>query len=191
MAVGNSGALGTGALTFANGTTLQATAPGLSIGNAMTLAASSTIDTQENILVLSGTLSGGAFTKTGNGTLVLSGVNTYTGGVTVSAGTLQGTADSLRGNILNNAAVSFAGGGTYAGNMSGSGSLTKVGPGTLILSGSNSYTGGTTVTDGVLQGTTSSLQGAIVNNASAMLTPSPWALFPSRMTSPRCIPILN
>ena len=38
--------------------------------------------------------------------------------------------------------------------MSGSGSLTKSGAGTLILTGTNSYSGGTTVSAGTLQGTT-------------------------------------
>ena len=33
--------------------------------------------------------------------------------------------------------------GTYAGNMTGSGSLDKAGTGTLVLSGSNIFAGGT------------------------------------------------
>ena len=37
--------------------------------------------------------------------------------------------------------------------MSGSGSLTKSGAGTLILTGTNTYGGGTTVSGGILQGT--------------------------------------
>ena len=76
------------------------------------------------------------------GTLILTGANSYSGGTTVSGGVLQGKTTSLQGNILNNAAVVFDQGtaGTYAGNMSGSGALTKTGAGTLILSGTNSYT---------------------------------------------------
>ncbi|WP_147157066.1 autotransporter outer membrane beta-barrel domain-containing protein, partial [Reyranella soli] len=95
------------------------------------------------------------------------GNNTYTGGTTVSGGILQGTTTSLQGNILNNAQVTInqATNGTYAGNMSGAGGLLVNGTGTVILSGSNSYSGGTMVTGGTLQGTTSSLQGTIVNNA--------------------------
>ena len=56
-----------------------------------------------------------------------------------SAGTLQGNSTSLQGSIVNNAAVVFdqAVNGTYAGVMSGTGSLTKNNGGTLILTGAN------------------------------------------------------
>ena len=65
----------------------------------------------------------GSLTKSGAGTLILTGNNTYAGGTTVSAGTLQGDTTSLQGNILNNANVTFnqTTDGTYAGKMSGSG----------------------------------------------------------------------
>ena len=71
-----------------------------------------------------GSMSGtGVLTKSGAGTLILTGANTYTGGTTVSAGTLQGNTASLQGNIANNAAVTFdqVASGTYAGAMSGNG----------------------------------------------------------------------
>jgi autotransporter-associated beta strand protein len=113
---------------------------------------------------------GGSLTKTGIGNLTLSGANTYSGGTTVSAGTLTGTTTSLQGAITNNAAVVFAqvADGTYAGAMDGSGTLTKTGIGNLTLSGANTYSGGTTVSAGTLTGTTTSLQGAIVNNAAVV-----------------------
>ncbi|MGJ8658075.1 MAG: autotransporter-associated beta strand repeat-containing protein [Akkermansiaceae bacterium] len=98
----------------------------------------------------------GGLTKLGAGTLSLGGTNTYTSGTTVSTGTLQGNSTSLQGNIINNAALHFnqASNGIYAGLVSGSGSLTKIGVGTLTLSGTNTYTGGTTVEAGtLLQGT--------------------------------------
>jgi autotransporter-associated beta strand protein len=109
-------------------------------------------------------------TKQNTGTLILTGANTYSGGTTVSAGVLQGTTTSLQGNILNNASVVFdqSTTGTYAGIMSGTGSLTKQNTGTVILTGTNTYSGGTTVSAGVLQGTTTSLQGNILHNASVV-----------------------
>ncbi len=47
----------------------------------------------------------------------------------------------------------------------GTGGLTKDDYGTLVLKGANTYTGGTVVRAGVLQGDTTSLQGSFVNNA--------------------------
>ena len=84
--------------------------------------------------------------------MILTGDNNYSGGTTVSAGVLQGNTDSLKGNITNNASVVFdqANTGTYAGVMSGTGSLTKQSGGTLILTGDNNYSGGTNLNGGIL-----------------------------------------
>ncbi|TCK30362.1 autotransporter-associated beta strand protein [Ancylobacter aquaticus] len=57
-------------------------------------------------------------------------------------------------------------GGTGA--NAGSWGLVKTGAGTLTLTGANSYTGGTTVSGGVLRGNSTSLKGGIVNNASVV-----------------------
>jgi autotransporter-associated beta strand protein len=93
-----------------------------------------------------------AVNVSGGGTLTRTGANTYSGGTTVSAGTLQGTTTSLQGNITDNAAVVFnqATNGTYAGFMSGTGSLAVTGGGTITLTGANTYSGGTTVNGGTL-----------------------------------------
>lgn len=74
----------------------------------------------------------------------------------------------MQGAIANNANVEFQqlSDGSYTGARPGFGQLTKSGAGMLTLSGVNTYLGGTTVSEGVLRGTTASLQGAIVNNAS-------------------------
>ena len=89
--------------------------------------------------------------------LILTASNGYTGGTTVTAGTMQlgdGVANNgyVQGNILNNATVVFANPAaqTYSGTISGSGSLTKLGGGVLARSGTNTYIGPTTVSQGKL-----------------------------------------
>lgn len=104
-----------------------------------------------------GSISGtGGITKLGDGVLTLSGLNTFTGELTVQAGVLQlGNATifgSVDANIINNAALVFNRSNdiTYSGSISGSGSLEQAGSATLTLSGANSYTGLTTITTGTL-----------------------------------------
>ena len=106
--------------------------------------------------------------------MTLSGANTYSGGTMVSAGSLTGTTTSLQGAIVDNANVTFnqATNGTYAGVLSGTGTLTKSGAGTVSLSGANTYSGGTTVSAGILQGDTTSLQGNLVDNANVTFNQS-------------------
>ena len=117
---------------------------------------------------------GGSLVMNGNGTLTLSGTNTYTGGTTVSAGTLQigngGVTGSIVGDVTDNAtfAINRSDTFTFGGNISGTGGFQQNGTGTLILTGTNSYAGGTTVSAGTLQGNTTSLQGNIVNNAAVV-----------------------
>ncbi len=82
-----------------------------------------------------GNLSGSAnLVKVGFGTQQLTGVNTYTGRTTISAGTLQLGSGSLPGPIVGNGSLVKAGNGT-----------------TLTLSGANGYTGGTTIIGGTLR----------------------------------------
>lgn len=58
---------------------------------------------------------------------------------------------------------------TVSSPLIGDGGLTKTDLGTLILSGTNSYTGGTRVAGGTLQGNTQSLQGPILVDAAGTL----------------------
>ncbi|MEK7865430.1 MAG: autotransporter-associated beta strand repeat-containing protein, partial [Planctomycetota bacterium] len=102
----------------------------------------------------SGDINGaGSVTKQGTGTVVFTGANSYTGGTTVSAGTLQGNTDSLQGNILNNSSLVFDQvlGGTYEGVVSGTGTFTKQGAGSLQLNSAQTYTGATMVNEGILR----------------------------------------
>jgi autotransporter-associated beta strand protein len=97
---------------------------------------------------------GGALIKVGTGTLILSGANTYTGGTTISEGTLQIGNGILTGSILgpvvDNGALVFdrLDGVTFGGVISGTGSLTQSGGSPLILTGDNTYAGGTTISAG-------------------------------------------
>lgn len=102
-----------------------------------------------------GNVSGsGSLVANGPGMLTMTGSNTYTGGTTVSAGTLQGNALSLQGNVTNNAAVVFnqTANGTYAGSATGSGSLTKTGAAQLTLPEANNFgsSGGIAINQGTL-----------------------------------------
>lgn len=110
-----------------------------------------------SITTYAGAISGnGTFEKLGNNLLTLSGANTYTGTTTISAGTLQigtgGTTGSISGNIVNNAFLTFyrSNSFTFGNVISGTGSVTKTGAGTLTLSAANTYTGGTSVAQGTL-----------------------------------------
>ncbi len=101
---------------------------------------------------LENTLSGsGSLVKTGTGELTLSGDNTYSGGTTITGGTLMADhADSLGTGAIANSGVLQVGEGELENMLSGSGSLVKTGTGELTLSGDNSYSGATTITDGTL-----------------------------------------
>jgi fibronectin-binding autotransporter adhesin len=173
LTVGNNGALGLGGLTMADGTTLQSGAANLSLGNAVTLGGAASVDTQANNLTLSGVISGsGSLVKTGSGALVLTGANTYGGGTFVNAGTLQGDTTSLQGDIVDNAKVVFdqAVAGTYAGILSGSGSLFKQNTGLLVLDGNSSgFSGTTTVSAGALEIGDANTPGAMLGGAVTVL----------------------
>ncbi|MBO3275835.1 autotransporter outer membrane beta-barrel domain-containing protein [Pseudomonas schmalbachii] len=120
------------------------------------------------------TASGSALTVSA-GTLILSGATPHVGSTTISGGTLQigngGTTGSVPGDILNDGTLVFdrSDAVTYAGTISGSGSLTKNGAGLLTLTGDNTYSGLTTISGGILQlgdgGTSGSVAGDIVNDA--------------------------
>jgi autotransporter-associated beta strand protein len=117
--------------------------------------------------VFSGAITGeGALTKSGTGALTLTGPKSFTGGITVSEGRLQGNTSSLAGDIVNDGVLSFAQEteGVYAGAISGSGLLEKTGAGRLTLTQAQTYTGGISILAGALQGDAASLRGDIAND---------------------------
>ncbi|EDB6889622.1 autotransporter outer membrane beta-barrel domain-containing protein [Salmonella enterica subsp. enterica serovar Tennessee] len=97
----------------------------------------------------------GQVVKSGDETLTLSGANSYTGGTTISGGTLVASnVEALgSGDVTDNATLELNTGGDFDNNIGGTGSVVKSGDKTLTLSGANSYTGGTTISGGTLVAT--------------------------------------
>ncbi|MDO3825040.1 autotransporter-associated beta strand repeat-containing protein [Salmonella enterica] len=95
---------------------------------------------------------GTSLIKQGAGTLILNAENTYTGGTTISGGTLVATnVDALgSGDVTDDATLELNTGGTFDNAISGSGQVVKSGDDVLTLSGANSYSGGTLISDGTL-----------------------------------------
>ena len=203
FAVGSQTATLSGTTTLSANATLKTASTASLSGNKMVL--SGPVNLGSNVLTLSPGASGtnatpieitgavngtGAIVVDGTGSSVLlSGANGYTGGTTISSGTLRagsGTALGtgalavnaggldLNGQSLAIGALSGSNGGVIASSVVGAASLTtnsavtsnylgtisdglgvvsvvKTGVGTLELSGSNGYTGGTTVTAGRIQ----------------------------------------
>ncbi|MGK7293030.1 autotransporter-associated beta strand repeat-containing protein, partial [Salmonella enterica] len=94
----------------------------------------------------------GQVVKSGDDTLTLSGVNTYTGGTLISGGTLVASnVEALgTGDVTDNATLVLNTGGDFDNAIGSSGKVEKSGDDTLTLSGSNTYTGGTTISGGTL-----------------------------------------
>lgn len=119
-------------------------------GNSQTLAeltGSGTVTNSAGVLTLDeatstsfgGVIAGaGSVTKTGVGTAVLSGANTYTGGTLISAGTLQvgngGSTGVVVGSITNNGALAFNRTDQYSltNTLSGTGVIVQNGTGMLV-----------------------------------------------------------
>jgi len=87
---------------------------------------------RSNAYTFGGLISGsGSLVQMGSGTTILTADNTYSGGTTISAGTLQigngGTTGSIIGNVTDNATLAFDRGDsvTFGGVISGAGALSR------------------------------------------------------------------
>ncbi len=147
-------------------------------------AAVSPATTSFNNSAIDYTLSGspiaaGSLVKSGTGTVTLLNANTYNGTTTISQGVLQlgsGTTDGslpAASAVTNNASLVYNLGGnqTAANLITGTGSLTKKGFGTLTLTGANTYSGGTSVQQGLLVASSNSMNGGPISiDSGATLT---------------------
>lgn len=149
LAVSSDANLGdvSGALSF-DGGTLKVTGTGFTTtGRSITLGNNGggfDIADAGNTFTLSQDISGaGLLAKSGDGTLVLTGTNRYTGGTLVQGGTLVGDATSIRGELGNAGRVVFdqASDATFDDDIAGlsgtNGTMFKKGAGKLTLAGSS------------------------------------------------------
>ncbi|OHM12109.1 AIDA autotransporter [Salmonella enterica subsp. enterica serovar Inverness] len=116
----------------------------------VTIAESATLELSQG--TLDNNVTGeGQIVKSGSDELIVTGDNTYSGGTTITGGTLTADhADSLGTGTIANSGVLQVGEGELENTLSGTGSLVKIGTGELTLNGDNDYSGGTTIDDGVL-----------------------------------------
>ncbi|MFL9965997.1 ESPR-type extended signal peptide-containing protein, partial [Paraburkholderia sediminicola] len=185
-------------LTF-NGGTLRTTVGLTNVTRPITLNTTGTIDNAGNNDSFNGLIDGvGSLTSTGTGNLTLAANNTYSGGTVLAAGTLtMGNASALGTGILAmaagttldflgsytvNNAVTLSGSPTFnvntgltttwTGNISDGtspGVLNRTGAGTLVLSGTSTYSGGSTLGSGTVVATDGSVLGTgVISNSAAL-----------------------
>ena len=167
LSLANAAALGSGNITFGGGT-LQFSASNTQDYSAKIVSSSAAIaiDTNGQSLTFNNPLAAsnsGGLAVIGNGALTLNASNAFSGSTLISRGTLQlgsgGAAGALPfgSTITNNGVLVFTRNNTVtqgtdfgAAAISGTGSLSQGGNGTVVLNTSNNYSGATNVNVGTL-----------------------------------------
>jgi autotransporter-associated beta strand protein len=149
----------------------------------------------------------GAFSKDGNGTLLLNTANggTYSGAITVNAGKIQigGSTSNAFTNLNNSATINLAAANTsldlfpnsgfvgFTPVISGSGAVNKFGGGSLTLSGLNLFTGAVSVNLGTLSVSTNQNLGDTAANTAVNLNNGALQLTTGFGTLPRTLNTSN
>ena len=124
----------------------------------ISIVSNGTLTLGNRIAIGSGTLTNNAIVNVASGIteVVIQGL---AGAGTLSLSNLSGVPQAVLANIGGNDAST-----TYSGTITGAGNLVKEGAGRLTLSGPNTYTGGTTITAGVIQAASNTALGDIAGN---------------------------
>jgi autotransporter-associated beta strand protein len=142
-----SGATATVSSNLAGGPAASLTKTGagtLTLTSANTYAGGTTVNAGTLALGAGGSLADAGAVNVNGGTFDVNSVGDTVGAVTLTSGSITGTTGVLTG-------ASYAvQSGSISAILGGSGALTKTTPGTVTLSGANTYTGGTMVNVGTL-----------------------------------------
>jgi len=125
-----------------------------------------------------------AINKLGTGTWILAGLNTNSGTINIASGTLQvgngGNSSLGSGPVVDDSSLDFDMANKVTNNViSGSGSVTNSGTGTLILPGNSTYVGDTYVDSGTLQIGNGGASGQINPGAGALVVDNGTIVFDS------------
>ena len=167
LAIGSDGALGDAQNDVFLDVTESGVGSGLNVesdgvtlgaGRGVTINSLSVIHTDTNRVTLAGPLfGGGELVKRGEGTLTVAGLNSHSGALNITNGTVRIGDGGLTGSfgsgaIRNNGqlVVDTAAALTFGNTLSGTGGLVKTGSGLLGLTGARTYSGATVISNGTL-----------------------------------------